>query len=620
MRERVSEAIRTSIATVSISGILEEKLTAIAEAGFDGVEIFENDLVSCPLSPAEIRKLAADLGLRIELYQPFRDFEAVPTDVLRDNLRRAELKLDLMEQLGADLLLVCSNVSPLAIDDAATAAEQLHRLADLAEARGIRIAYEALAWGRHVRDYQTAYDIVAAAGHPSLGVCLDSFHILSRTPDATGIQQFPAEKIFFVQIADAPRLRMDALQWSRHYRCFPGQGDFDLPGFMRSVLNTGYEGPWSLEVFNDTFRQVDSHRTSVDAMRSLLFLRESLGDTPDPLEPPKSAPAASVRVASIPPPAPLTRYAFAEISVGTLMHSGLAEVLSGLGFVLARRHWFHPADLWEQGDIRIVTRRASATGPPTLSAIGVDTQDAAGFTARAAAFLAGPLPTEDTSTGREPPCVRSPDGTNFLACQGDAWLDDFVRMHTASTAPALLQRIDHVALSVPFGSFDAATLFFRTVFGLHPLERLELADPYGLVRSQALVHNDAVRLVVNTPYLGSTTHDPAVVQHIAFACTDIFAVTDTLRRNGVPLLTIPGNYYDDVAARHHLPESLIARMRASGILYDRVDGGEFFHVYTPLIGPSLFFEIVQRTGDYTGFGATNAPIRMAALTTSPPKG
>ena len=67
-----------SIATVSLGGTLMEKLTAIAAAGFDGVEIFENDLLYFDGSPAEVRRIAADLGLRILLFQPFRDFEAAP--------------------------------------------------------------------------------------------------------------------------------------------------------------------------------------------------------------------------------------------------------------------------------------------------------------------------------------------------------------------------------------------------------------------------------------------------------------------------------------------------------------------------------------------------------------
>ena len=171
--------MRRSIATVCLSGTLDEKLDAAAAAGFDGVEIFEPDLLSSPLRPSEVRERAEALGLSIDLYQPFRDFEAVAPAQLKRNLRRAEAKFDVMEQLGVDTILVCSNVSADAIDDDALAAEQLRTLAERAGERGLKIAYEALAWGRHVSEYDHAWRIVAAADHPALGTCLDSFHILS---------------------------------------------------------------------------------------------------------------------------------------------------------------------------------------------------------------------------------------------------------------------------------------------------------------------------------------------------------------------------------------------------------------------------------------------------------
>ena len=268
---------RRVIATVCLSGTLEDKLVAAAAAGFDGVELFENDLVHSAWSPARIRRCCADLGLDIDLYQPFRDFEAVPPDVLRANLRRAEAKFDVMEQLGVDTMLVCSSVSPDAVDDDELAAEQLHLLASRAAERGMRIAYEALAWGRFVNTYEHSWRIVRRADHPALGLCLDSFHVLSRGGDPSLIRTIPGEKLFFLQLADAPKLDMDILQWSRHHRLFPGQGAFDLRGFTDAVLSTGYAGPWSLEVFNDVFRQADPRPAAVDAMRSLLLLEEQLG-------------------------------------------------------------------------------------------------------------------------------------------------------------------------------------------------------------------------------------------------------------------------------------------------------------------------------------------------------
>ena len=264
-RRRASEErplVRTSIATVCLSGTLVEKLHACAAAGFDGVEVFEPDLVASPASPEEVVALAGRLGLSLDLYQPFRDAEGVTDDEFESVLHRARAKFQLMQRLGIDTMLVCSNVGTATIDDDAVSAAQLRRLGEEAEGHGVRLAYEALAWGRFVDDYRRAWRIVELADHPAVGVCLDSFHILSRGHDPAEIEQIPGDRIFFLQLADAPALTMDVLSWSRHYRLFPGEGAFDLRAFVGHVLAAGYTGPLSLEVFNDVFRQTDVRRTA----------------------------------------------------------------------------------------------------------------------------------------------------------------------------------------------------------------------------------------------------------------------------------------------------------------------------------------------------------------------
>lgn len=266
--------MRRAIATVCLSGTLEDKLEAIAAARFDGVEIFENDLIYFDGRPRDVRRMAADLGLTIDLYQPFRDFEGVDDARFKRNLDRIERKFDVMEELGTSSLLVCSNVSPDTIPDDERIAAQLQVLAERAAKRNILVGYEALAWGAHVNRYGHAWSLVKKVDHPHLGVLLDSFHILSRGDDPAGIADIPGDKIAFLQLADAPYMAMDVLQWSRHYRCFPGQGQFDLARFMEYVLLAGYNGPLSLEVFNDVFREAPNRRNALDAMQSLLFLEE----------------------------------------------------------------------------------------------------------------------------------------------------------------------------------------------------------------------------------------------------------------------------------------------------------------------------------------------------------
>ncbi|HEX9383721.1 MAG TPA: sugar phosphate isomerase/epimerase, partial [Gemmatimonadaceae bacterium] len=255
-----------------MSGTLREKLEAIAAARFDGYELFENDLIYFNASPADVGAISADLGLSCELYQPFRDFEGSPDAVFRKNLDRAERKFDVMQALGAPIMLVCSNTSPQLIPGEERMAAQLYELAERAARRNLRIGFEALAWGRAVNLYSQAWAIVKRANHPHLGLIVDSFHTLSLRDDPAGIAKIPGDKIFFMQLADAPLLVMDVLQWARHYRNFPGQGQFDIENFFEQVLLAGYTGPLSLEIFNDLFREVPNRRTAADAMRSLLYI------------------------------------------------------------------------------------------------------------------------------------------------------------------------------------------------------------------------------------------------------------------------------------------------------------------------------------------------------------
>jgi 4-hydroxyphenylpyruvate dioxygenase len=165
----------TSIATVCLSGTLPEKLEAIAHAGFDAVEIFENDLIQFDGTPTDVRNLTQKLGLRISIYQPFRDLEGLLYPTIRKRtFERLERKLQLMKELGTDLLLVCSNVGDCT-GDMDVIVQDLKEAAELASQYDMKIAYEALSWGTHVNRWEQSWKIVEKINHPNLGICLDTY-------------------------------------------------------------------------------------------------------------------------------------------------------------------------------------------------------------------------------------------------------------------------------------------------------------------------------------------------------------------------------------------------------------------------------------------------------------
>ncbi|GLU37941.1 3-dehydroshikimate dehydratase QuiC [Pseudomonas sp. NBRC 100443] len=623
--------MQRSIATVSLSGTLPEKLEAIAAAGFDGVEIFENDLLYYDGSPRDVRQMCADLNLAITLFQPFRDFEGCRRERLARNLERAERKFDLMQELGTDLVLVCSNTVADSLGERDILVDDLRELAERAAKRGLRIGYEALAWGRHVNTWQQVWDLVKAADHPALGVLLDSFHTLSIKGDPSGIADIPGEKIFFVQMADAPVLAMDVLEWSRHFRCFPGQGEFDLAGFLAPILRSGYKGPLSLEIFNDGFRAAPTRANAADGLRSLLYLEEK---TRRLLEQ-DAAPAGDPGILFAPPPA--SRYdgvEFLEFAVDENLGARLGNWLEKLGFARAGEHRSKAVSLLRQGDINIVLNAEpysfahnffEAHGP-SLCATALRVRDGAQALERAQAFRGQPFRGLVGPNEREVPAVRAPDGSLIYLVEqgapGQTIYDSDFRLDAQAQASGNLQRIDHMAMALPADSLDSWVLFYKALFDFEADDEVVLPDPYGLVKSRAIRSRcGSLRLPLNISENRNTAISHALssyrgsgVHHIAFACEDIFAEVTRAKQAGVPLLDIPLNYYDDLAARFDFDDEFLSELAYFNVLYDRdAQGGELFHVYTEPFEGRFFFEILQRRNGYAGYGAANVAVRLAAM-------
>jgi 4-hydroxyphenylpyruvate dioxygenase len=614
--------LRWSIATVCMGGSLEGKFAAAAKAGFRAVELFENDLTFFNGKARDARRMAGDLGLEIVALQPLRDFEAMPEPIRRRNFERASRKLELMNELGARLLCLCSNVSPETIDDPKRAAGDLADLADLARQHGMRIGYEALAWGRRVKDWTAAWDIVRAADRDNLGIVLDSFHICARGNPIEPIADLPAERIALVQVADAPALVMDPLSLSRHYRCYPGQGDYPITDYLDAVTRSGYRGPLSLEIFNDQFRGASAAVIAVDGMRSLRSAGEALAE--------RRARRGDGRLADLAPlpPVPAVEGAeFIEFAVSDTDASELVGLIEGLGFGCAGRHRSKDVDLYSQGEINLVVNRESEgfahsfslLHGPSVCALALQVDSVESALERATAlecqsYIGKIGPGEATV-----PAVAGVEGSliYFIGAGDLQWRDDFAQAEKGSSG--FLRKVDHLSNVVRRSEFLGWSLFYRTVLGLAPQPQVEIADPHGAFFSRSLRSaNGEFRIALNIAEGGATgvsrfldAFGGAGFQQIALSTDDIFAAVESARAKGVAFLPIPDNYYDDLSTRFDIAPDLLARMRALGMLYDRVKDGEFFHVYTRTFQDRFFFEIVERH-NYELFGAANTPVRLAA--------
>lgn len=615
--------MKTSIATVSISGTLREKLAAIAKAGFDGIEIFEQDFIADEGSARDIGAMIRDHGLEITLFQPFRDFEGLTGDLRRRAFDRARYKFDTMKELGTDRILVCSSCHPQAVGGIDRAADDFRELGEIAQGYGIQVGYEALAWGRHVNDHRDAWEIVRRADHANVGIILDSFHTLARKIDPDSIRRIPGDKITFVQLADAPVIDMDLLYWSRHFRNMPGEGDLAVTDFMCAVAATGYDGWLSLEIFNDQFRGGHTEGLARDGHRSLVAVMDDVR---------RQEPSLAVDLPDLPARVTVEGVSFVEFATRGAEAEALRGLLGAMGFTMRGQHISKAVTLWQQGEIRIVLNEettgfadhawtARGTG---ICDVGLQVSSAADTVERAQA-LGADLFKQPVGPGElDIPAIRSVGGSvlHFIDEESglsDVWNVEFAPAETTGTG-AGLTRIDHLAETMSYDEMLSWSLFYTTLFDMAPSAVVDVIDPDGLVRSQALHTRDGTtRITLN----GAETHRTlagaflaesfgGAVQHVAFASDDILATAHAMASLGFKPLPMTENYYRDLAARFDLATPFLDDLKAHHILFDEDGQGRFLQFYSRPFSGGLFFEVIQRVDGYDGYGAPNAPFRIAA--------
>ncbi|WP_425654205.1 bifunctional sugar phosphate isomerase/epimerase/4-hydroxyphenylpyruvate dioxygenase family protein [Vibrio campbellii] len=602
--------MKYSIATVCLSGTLEQKMHAAAKAGFHAIEIFENDLTQYRGSAADVKRIADSMGLDILVLQPFRDMEGMPQELRRKKYKMMERKMELAHQLGTKRLMMCSNVNPLSTNNLDRCAEDLYALAELAKREDMGLGYEALAWGRHIADYDDAWNLVKMVDHPNLGVVLDTFHMFARGNTLDTLRNdIPVEKIALVQVADAPKMQMDILQYSRHYRCFPGQGDFPVIDFVKTLKDKGYDDYLSHEVFNDEFRSSSPKEKAVDGVRSLKWLEDQTDNLFE-------APSVS-------------DLSFIEFAVKDPEDNPFTDVIESLGFHKTHHHKSKNVDLYQVGDINLVfnyeknsnARNYLEGHGESVCALGVLTKDSQRLVELAKRYNSPTIYQARQENELNIPTLKSSSQLLIHLLdenQAEKFYDvDFEPVENAQPMDDNFVRVDHIGQVVAPDTLLSNMFFYKSIFGFVPEESFDLPDINGLITSRTIKSpNEKIKVALNSTSAKRTSaqrflndSNGASINQIAVECKDIFKAAANL--SPIYQLKISNNYYLDIQAQFDLEDELIEKLQRNNILYTEDDTGRFFHFYTKEVN-GLFFEVVQRVGNYKKYGETNAFIRLAS--------
>ena len=264
--------------TITLAGTLEAKLEAVRAAGFTQIMLSAPDVVGHPGGEQAAAQAVRSSGLHVTGFQVLRDFEGLSGHLHAYKVDVAKAMLGMCKALGSDVLLACSSTSTHAAGELEPLVKDLQKLAMLAVPFNIRIAYEALSWGRHVSELPRAWEIVQSADRANLGLCIDSFHMLAAGTSLDALDELDPAKVFLVQLSDflwhdvpSPEARRDT---ARHYRVFPGEGvhSAELTELVRRLDGMGYRGDYSFEVFNDDYKQLPLPMVTERARESVKWI------------------------------------------------------------------------------------------------------------------------------------------------------------------------------------------------------------------------------------------------------------------------------------------------------------------------------------------------------------
>jgi 4-hydroxyphenylpyruvate dioxygenase len=611
-----------SISTSLLYGSIEDKIKQVADAGFQAIDINTQDIICSDLNIKSIRNFAEQSSIKINKYQPFYDLEGSSEKNIK--FKKFEYFLTDAKAIGASIILLGSSCDIKPSIERSILVDDLKKAAELAAKFNLKIAYLAMPWSPIIHTTEQAYEMVKSVDHDAFGLAINSYFALADGSKPAKFREIDGSKIFSVQLADAPLSKFDISKLKHEFACLPGLGDLNLPSFIKSLIESGYEGSFSLARMGR--KSGLGEFPAINGIRALLNVIDKSREN--------IAPEVEDKILDLPRRAKLKGVEFLEFTLDATSADDFRTLLKTLCFRKERKHVNKPVEFWRQGAINIVlnvaqsgfAKEALDANGPGLCDLGLRVEDAHATKSRAEAFYSETFSQTLGDGELDIPAIHSIGHSliHFIDEKSElhrVWDIEFESLdNNKFERPAGLRKIDHLALTMHENKLDNWLLFFLSVFEMKKSPLVDVSDPGGVVYSRAVESSEGdLRLNLNGASSQNTfsglflaERKNAGLQHMAFSTDDIFETSQILHEAGFQRLSMPENYYNELAMQFELSTEFKSQLQEENILYSRNSSGEFFQIYSQSIWDGFFIEIVERRKGYSGYGARNAPVRLAA--------
>ena len=252
----------------------EQRVEAAAAAGFSAIGLHGGDYASCRaagLSDAQMRGMLDDHGIRVAELEFLVNWLDTGEQEARARVRE-ERVYAAADAFGARHMTVGTMIDAGMLPPLEATAERFAALCDRAAEHGLRVALEFLPWTA-IPDAKTAWEIADLAGRSNGGLLVDSWHYFRGAADPAQLRAVPPERIIVIQFNDADETPVGGLREDTMRRRLPGEGAFDLVGFIQLLDGMDVQAPLSVEIISPEQQArpvAEAAKVAHDSTRALL--------------------------------------------------------------------------------------------------------------------------------------------------------------------------------------------------------------------------------------------------------------------------------------------------------------------------------------------------------------
>ncbi len=212
------------------NGSMPQALTDIAGTGYEGVEMFDGNLVEHAESPEELTGRFADTGL--ELVSVYTGANFIYADIRPDEMSRIRHSAELAARFGARTLAVgggAVRAGDRRDSDHEVLADALDEVTDIAKSFGLAASFHP-----HLGTIvQSPEEVTAILDRSRIGFCPDTAHLAAGGCDPAALIRAYPERVDHVHLKDLRRATTTFLPL--------GEGDLDLPDVAAAIREIGYD-------------------------------------------------------------------------------------------------------------------------------------------------------------------------------------------------------------------------------------------------------------------------------------------------------------------------------------------------------------------------------------------